>query len=99
MRRVGTLTRTALTESINRRVGITQADSQRMVERIVHHMAQALVDGEHVKVRGFGTFVLRDKTERIGRNPKTGTEAPIPPRRVVTFRPSWMLTDRINAGK
>lgn len=66
-----------------------------MVEAILQHMSNALSDGENVKISGFGTFLLRDKGERVGRNPKTGIEVPITPRRVMTFRASQMLKDRI----
>jgi len=66
-----------------------------MVEAILQHMSEALSEGENVKISGFGTFLLRDKGERIGRNPKTGVEVPITPRRVMTFRASQMLKDRI----
>jgi len=61
-------------------------------------MCDSLSKGENVKISGFGTFILRDKAERIGRNPKTGVEVPITPRRVLTFRASQMLKDRISAG-
>ncbi len=66
-----------------------------MVESILQHMCAALAEGENVKISGFGTFLLRDKGERVGRNPKTGIEVPITPRRVLTFRASQMLKDRI----
>ena len=66
-----------------------------MVESILEHMSEALERGENVKISGFGTFLLRDKGQRIGRNPKTGIEVPITPRRVMTFRASQMLKDRI----
>ena len=66
-----------------------------MVESIIAHICDALEDGENVKISGFGTFLLRDKGERIGRNPKTGVEVPITPRRVLTFRASQMLKDRV----
>ncbi|NKJ41383.1 MULTISPECIES: integration host factor subunit alpha [unclassified Novosphingobium] len=98
MRSVGTLTRADLAESINRRVGLSRADSLEMVEAILQHMSGALADGQNVKISGFGTFLLRDKAERIGRNPKTGVEVPITPRRVLTFRASQMLKDRISDG-
>ena len=99
MRSVGTLTRADLAESINRRVGLSRADSLGLVEGILRHMCEALSKGENVKISGFGTFLLRDKTERVGRNPKTGVEVPITPRRVLTFRASQMLKDRIVAEK
>jgi integration host factor subunit alpha len=62
-------------------------------------MSDALVNGEQVKISSFGTFSVRDKNERVGRNPKTGEEAPIPPRRVLTFRPSHLMKDRVASGK
>ena len=95
MRSMGTLTRADLAESINRRVGLSRADSLEMVESILTHMCSALADGQNVKISGFGTFLLRDKAERVGRNPKTGIEVPITPRRVLSFRASQMLKDRI----
>ncbi len=97
MRSIGTLTRADLAESINRRVGLSRADSLDMVESILRNMCDALGEGENVKISGFGTFLLRDKAERVGRNPKTGVEVPITPRRVLTFRASQMLKDRICA--
>lgn len=95
MRSVGTLTRADLAESINRRVGLSRADALDMVESILRNMGDSLAEGENVKISGFGTFLLRDKAERVGRNPKTGIEVPITPRRVLTFRASQMLKDRI----
>jgi integration host factor subunit alpha len=65
------------------------------VESILQLMSGALAKGENLKISGFGTFLLRDKVQRIGRNPKTGVEAPISPRRVLTFRASQMLKDRV----
>ncbi len=95
MRSMSTLTRADLAEAINRRLGFSRAESLSMVESILHHMCESLANGENVKISGFGTFLLRDKTERVGRNPKTGVEVPITPRRVLTFRASQMLKDRI----
>jgi integration host factor subunit alpha len=95
---VGTLTRADLAETINRKMGFSRAESLDMVEAILEKMCSALGDGENVKISGFGTFLLRDKKERIGRNPKTGVEVPITPRRVLTFRASQKLKDRIAAG-
>ncbi len=95
MTQAGTLTRADLSESLHRQVGLSRADSARLVEQILDRMCSALADGENVKISGFGTFVLRDKGERIGRNPKTGVEVPIAPRRVLTFRASQMMRDRI----
>ncbi|WP_022688050.1 integration host factor subunit alpha [Sphingomonas phyllosphaerae] len=95
MTQAGTLTRADLAESLHKQVGLSRADSARLVEQILDRMCGALSDGENVKISGFGTFVLRDKGERIGRNPKTGVEVPIAPRRVLTFRASQMMRDRI----
>ncbi|MCM8730949.1 integration host factor subunit alpha [Hephaestia sp. GCM10023244] len=94
----GTMTRADLADAIHRQVGLSRADSARMVENILGRMCNALAGGENVKISGFGTFVLRDKGERIGRNPKTGVEVPIAPRRVLTFRASQMMRDRIVAA-
>ena len=98
MTEAGTLTRADLSESLHRNVGLSRADSARFVEQILEKMCHALSQGENVKISGFGTFVLRDKGERVGRNPKTGVEVAIAPRRVLTFRASQMMRDRINAG-
>jgi integration host factor subunit alpha len=92
---MSTLTRADLAEAINRRLGLSRAESLGMVESILDLMSDALAGGENVKVSGFGTFLLRDKAERVGRNPKTGVEVPITPRRVLTFRASQMLKDRV----
>ncbi|HEY6869974.1 MAG TPA: integration host factor subunit alpha [Novosphingobium sp.] len=95
MRSVSTLTRADLAEAINRRLGFSRAESLALVESILTQMGDALVGGANVKISGFGTFLLRDKAERVGRNPKTGIEVPITPRRVVTFRASQMLKDQV----
>lgn len=93
-----TLTRAELAESISRTVGLSRADSLRMVESVLDEMTVALERGEQVKLTGFGTFTLRDKRERIGRNPKTGVEAPITPRRVLGFRASQSVRERTARG-
>jgi len=98
MRSVGTLTRADFAETINRKMGLSRAESLQMVESILDSMIGALEKGENVKISGFGSFVLRDKNERIGRNPKTGIEVPISSRRVLTFRASQLLKDRIAKG-
>ena len=95
MRSMSTLTRADLADAINRKLGFSRAESLDMVESILRHMGDALAEGENVKISGFGTFLLRDKAERVGRNPKTGIEVPITPRRVLTFRASQMLKDFI----
>ena len=98
MRSVGTLTRADLAETINRKMGFSRAESLGLVETILAKMCEALGDGENVKISGFGSFVLRDKRERVGRNPKTGVEVPITPRRVMTFRASQLLKERVANG-
>ena len=98
MRSVGTLTRADLAETINRKMGLSRAESLDMVEAILAKICDALSDGENVKISGFGSFVLRDKSERVGRNPKTGVEVPITPRRVMTFRASQLPKERIANG-
>lgn len=95
MRSEETLTRAAIAEAIHNRLGVSRAESLAMVESIIDHICDALEAGQNVKISGFGTFLLRDKGERIGRNPKTGVEVPITPRRVLTFRASQMLKDRV----
>ena len=95
MRSIGTLTRADLAETVNRKMGLSRAESLDLVEQILATMCTAMADGENVKISGFGSFILRDKRERIGRNPKTGVEVPITPRRVMTFRASQKLKDRI----
>ncbi len=90
-----TLTRAAIAEAIHSKLGLSRAESLGMVESILRLMCEAMCEGENVKISGFGTFLLRDKGERVGRNPKTGVEVPITPRRVMTFRASQMLKDRI----
>ncbi len=98
MRSVGTLTRADLAETINRKLGFSRAESLDLVETILAKMCESMADGHNVKISGFGSFVLRDKRERVGRNPKTGVEVPITPRRVMTFRASQKLKDRIARG-
>jgi len=93
-----TLTRLDLAESVFREVGLSRNESADLVESILQHISDALVRGENVKISSFGTFNLRDKKERIGRNPKTGKEVPITPRRVLSFRPSHVMKDKVSAG-
>ncbi len=93
-----TLTRMDLSEAVFREVGLSRNESAQLVERVLEMMSDALVAGEQVKLSSFGTFSVRSKTARIGRNPKTGEEVPISPRRVLTFRPSHLMKDRVAAG-
>jgi integration host factor subunit alpha len=91
-----TLTRSGLAEAIYAEVGLSRNESAAMLEAVLERVASVLETGESVKISGFGTFLIRQKGQRIGRNPKTGVEVPILPRRVLTFRPSQVLKARIN---
>lgn len=93
-----TLTRMDLSEAVFREVGLSRNESAELVESILKHMSDALVAGEQVKISSFGTFSVREKAARMGRNPKTGEEVPIQPRRVLSFRPSHLMKDRVAAG-
>ena len=93
-----TLTRMDLSEAVFREVGLSRNESAELAERVLSLMSDALVAGEQVKISSFGTFSVRDKAARVGRNPKTGQEVPIEPRRVLTFRPSHLMKDRVAAG-
>ena len=93
-----TLTRLDLSEAVFREVGLSRNESAQLVESILSHLSDALVEGEQVKISSFGTFSVRDKAARVGRNPKTGEEVPISPRRVLTFRPSHLMKDRVAEG-
>ncbi len=93
-----TLTRMDLSEAVFREVGLSRSESAQLVEGVLQHMSEALVRGEQVKISSFGTFSVRSKTERLGRNPKTGEEVPIKPRRVLTFRASHLMKDRVADG-
>lgn len=95
MTETGTLTRADLAEAISRNIGFSRAESLIFVEGIINHMSDALVRGENVKIANFGSFLLRDKTPRIGRNPKTLDEVTIAARRVLTFRASGSLKESV----
>jgi len=93
-----TVTRAQLSESVYHEVGLSRSESANLVEAVLDRIADSLVKGESVKISSFGSFTVRSKGRRIGRNPKTGEEVPILPRRVFVFRPSHILKERINAG-
>lgn len=93
-----TLTRSDLSEAVYREIGLSRNESSDLVETILDRIAAALVDGDTVKISSFGTFAVREKGARMGRNPKTGEEVPIDPRRVLVFRPSHILKDRVDSG-
>jgi len=93
-----TITRADLVEALARRANMQRADANRLLTRMLEMMQDALVEGDTVKLSRFGNFNVRAKRQRIGRNPKTGEEVPITPRRVVTFRPSQMLREFVEKG-
>ena len=92
-----TLTRAELTEAVYEEVGLSRNESAELVETVLGEMSNALIRGESVKISSFGSFTIRNKSERIGRNPKTGEEVPITSRRVIIFKPSHVLKSRINS--
>ena len=94
-----TLTRADLAEAVVNKVGLPRNESQELVEAVLHEIAASLARGDTVKLSSFGSFGIRQKGQRVGRNPKTGQEVPITPRKVLVFRPSNIMTDRINAGQ
>ena len=93
-----TVTRAQLSEAIYQEVGLSRNESAELVETVLDEIADALVRGETVKISSFGSFAVRSKGRRVGRNPKTGEEVPIEPRHVLVFRASHVLKDQINAS-
>jgi integration host factor subunit alpha len=93
-----TLTRADLAEAVVRKIGLPRNESQELVELVLGEISGALAKGEGVKLSSFGSFGVRSKGQRIGRNPKTGEEVPITPRRVLVFRASNIMKSKINGG-
>ena len=91
-----TVTRSQLSEAVYQEVGLSRNESADLVEAVLEEISDALVRGEPVKISSFGSFSVRQKGRRVGRNPKTGEEVPILPRRVLVFRASHVLKNRIN---
>ena len=91
-----TLTRADLSEAVHRQIGLSRSESADLVKSMLDMMSEHLIDGETVKLSSFGTFMVRAKNGRVGRNPKTGEEEPITPRRVLVFRPSQVMKNVIN---
>lgn len=91
-----TITRAQLSEAVYQEVGLSRNESAELLEAVLNHVSDALAKGETVKISSFGSFSVRQKGQRIGRNPKTGEEVPILPRKVLVFRPSQVLKNRIN---
>lgn len=94
-----TITRAHLSEAVYQEVGLSRNESAELVETVLEEIAGALERGEMVKISSFGSFAVRRKGQRIGRNPKTGEEVPILPRRVLVFRASHVLKSRINGSE
>jgi integration host factor subunit alpha len=93
-----TITRAQLSEAVYQEVGLSRNESSDLLELVLNEISTALEQGETVKISSFGSFSVRSKGQRIGRNPKTGEEVPILPRKVLVFRPSQLLKSRINDG-
>ena len=93
-----TITRVDLAEAVYQRVGLSRTESADLVEMVLDLIGERIVAGESVKISSFGSFLVRDKNERIGRNPKTGEEVPISSRKVMVFKPSNVLKDAVIAG-
>jgi integration host factor subunit alpha len=93
-----TVTRAQLSEAVYQEVGLSRNESAELVETVLNEISSALARGEMVKISSFGSFGVRRKGRRIGRNPKTGKEVPINPRRVLVFRASHVLKDQINSA-
>lgn len=91
-----TVTRAQLAEAVYQEVGLSRSESAALVDEILSQVAESLMQDGAVKISSFGTFSVRQKGHRVGRNPKTGDEVPILPRRVLVFRASQVLKDRIN---
>ncbi|MDZ4734989.1 MAG: integration host factor subunit alpha [Rhodospirillaceae bacterium] len=93
-----TVTRAQLSEAVFKEVGLSRNESADLVEAVLNEISDTLAQGETVRISSFGSFIVREKGERVGRNPKTGEEVPIKPRRVLVFRASHVLKDRVNRG-
>ena len=91
-----TITRAQLSEAVYEEVGLSRNESAELVEAVLEEMVSSLTEGETVKISSFGSFSIRQKSQRMGRNPKTGEEVPILPRKVIIFKPSHVLKNRIN---
>jgi integration host factor subunit alpha len=94
-----TITRVDLYAAVYEKVGLSRSESLALVESVLKEITDTLAKGETVKLASFGSFIVRQKGQRIGRNPKTGTEVPISPRRVLVFKPSAILKQQINGKR
>lgn len=93
---MGTVTRSQLSESVHKEVGLSRSESAQLVESVLDEVCAELIKTRQVKISSFGTFMVREKGGRVGRNPKTGEEVPIAPRKVLVFRPSHVMKEQIN---
>lgn len=93
-----TVTRAQLAEAVYQEVGLSRSESAELVDAVLREIVESVAAQGTVKISSFGTFAVREKGRRIGRNPKTGEEVPIPPRKVLVFRASQVLKDRINGA-
>ena len=91
-----TVTRAELSEAVYQRIGLSRSESAALVELVLNEISESLSVGKSVKLSSFGSFLVRDKGQRVGRNPKTGVEVPIEPRRVMVFKPSNIMKARVN---
>lgn len=91
-----TVTRAELSEAVYQRIGLSRSESAALVELVLNEVSESLSVGNSVKLSSFGSFLVRDKGQRVGRNPKTGVEVPIEPRRVMVFKPSNIMKARVN---
>lgn len=93
------VTRAELAEAVVHEVGLSSSESAKLLDQVLEEVSKALEQGESVKLSSFGTFSVRSKKQRIGRNPKTGVEVPITPRRILSFHPSQILKKHVNGEK
>lgn len=91
-----TITRADLAEAVYEQVGLSRNESSDLVESVLEIISESLIKGDSVKISSFGSLAVREKSERVGRNPKTGVEVPISPRKVLVFKASHLLKDRLN---
>lgn len=94
-----TVTRAELSEAVYQRIGLSRSESAALVELVLEEISASLARGDSVKLSSFGSFLVRDKGQRVGRNPKTGVEVPIEPRRVMVFKPSNIMKARVNGDE
>ncbi len=92
------VTRADVSDAIYREIGLPYTESMEILDTVLDEITNAFTRNEDVKISSFGTFVVKQKTERVGRNPKTGIEAVITPRKVISFKPSHILRDKVETA-